>query len=136
VTASPRKVTTPPPALLEDVARRFHEHQLGAPLSLLEPLMCHDAEMVLFANMLRPLRGRRTIISTVAVGRASETYRAAVRSFEWLDPQTVLVTGHVRVPGTAPPPRARIQGGSRGQGGLRHSPPSGPPGLDDLARRT
>jgi hypothetical protein len=82
--------------VLEDVARRFHEHQLGAPLSLLEPLMCHDAEMMLFANMLRPLRGRRTIMSAVAGGRASETYRASVRAFEWLDQRTLLVTGHVR----------------------------------------
>ena len=82
--------------LLEEVARRFHEHQLGAPLELLEELMCDDAEMVLFANMLQPLRGRSTIIATVARGRASEAYRASVRSFEWLDQRTLLVGGYVR----------------------------------------
>jgi hypothetical protein len=80
----------------EDVARRFHEHQLGAPLGLLEELMCEDAEMVLFANMLRPLRGRSNIIATVARGRASETYRASVRSFEWLGQDVLLVRGYVR----------------------------------------
>jgi hypothetical protein len=85
-----------PKRALEDVARRFHEHQLGAPLGLLEELMCDDAEMVLFANMLRPLRGRSEIIATVARGRASATYRASVGSFEWLDRDVVLVRGHVR----------------------------------------
>jgi hypothetical protein len=50
----------------EAVARRFHEHQLGAPLEPLASLMCEDAEMVLFANMLQPLQGRSTIIATVA----------------------------------------------------------------------
>ena len=52
--------------------------------------------MVLFANLLRPLRGRDTIIRTVARGRASEAYRARVKAFEWLDGRTALVSGQVR----------------------------------------
>jgi hypothetical protein len=58
--------------------------------------MCEDAEMVLFANLLRPVKGRARIIEAVSKGRASDAYRAAVRSFEWLDESTLLVTGKVR----------------------------------------
>ncbi len=52
--------------------------------------------MALFANMLQPLRGRTTIIRTVARGRASEAYRASVHGFEWLGDRTLLVSGRVR----------------------------------------
>ena len=73
-----------------------HEHQLGAPLEVLEALMHEDAEMALFVNHLRWISGRANILAAVGSGRASDAYRAAVRWCEWLDEDTLLVSGRVR----------------------------------------
>jgi hypothetical protein len=90
------QLVPPDLSILESVARRFHEHQLRAPLEELAELMHEDAVMALFVNHLRPVSGRSNILGAVGGGRASDAYRAAVRSCEWLDAETLLVSGWVR----------------------------------------
>ena len=58
--------------------------------------MHEDAVMALFVNHLQPVSGRANILAAVGSGRASDAYRAAVRSCEWLDGRTLLVSGWVR----------------------------------------
>jgi len=58
--------------------------------------MHEDAVMALFVNHLQPISGRANILAAVGSGRASDAYRAAVRSCEWLDASTLLVSGWVR----------------------------------------
>jgi hypothetical protein len=81
---------------LAAAARRFHERELEDPPDRIAALIHEDAEMTLFANHLRPLRGRRTIMAGLARGRDAEIYQAEVERCELLGDNVLLVTGQAR----------------------------------------
>jgi hypothetical protein len=81
---------------MEETARRFHERQLDDPPERIAALMCEDAEMKLLVHDLKPLRGRRAIMSALAEGREAELYSAEVNRCETLDEDTILVCGQAR----------------------------------------
>ena len=84
------------PEALEQVARHFHEHEIHDPPDRIASLICEDAEMVLLVNHLRPLRGRQAILDALARGRAAEIYSAWIDRTQWLDDDTLLLSGNAR----------------------------------------
>jgi hypothetical protein len=86
-------------AQLEDasaIARRFHERQLEDRPDLIAALIHEHAEMTLFANHLRPLRGRAEIMDALARGREAEIYQAEVERCEVVIPDVLFVRGQAR----------------------------------------
>jgi hypothetical protein len=81
---------------LEATARRFHERQLEDRPDRIEALIHEDAEMTLFVNYLRTLRGRRAIMAALARGRDAEIYQAEVELCELLSDDILLVRGQAR----------------------------------------
>jgi hypothetical protein len=86
----------PPSAVLEAIARRFHERQLEEPPERLAKLIHEDAEMMLVVNDFRPVRGRDQIIASLADARHRMIYSADVDRCEALAPTTLLLRGHAR----------------------------------------
>jgi hypothetical protein len=81
---------------LADIAHRFHERELEDPPDRIAALIHEDAEMTLFANYLRTLRGRRLIMAALARGRDAEIYQAEVEHCELVGPDILLVRGQAR----------------------------------------
>ncbi|MGE5274120.1 MAG: hypothetical protein ACM3QU_10255 [Verrucomicrobiota bacterium] len=81
---------------LEEVARHFHEHEIHDPPDRIAALICEDAEMVLLVNHLRPLRGKHAILDALVRGRAAEIYSAWIDRTQWLDEDTLLLSGNAR----------------------------------------
>jgi hypothetical protein len=83
-------------AYLEDVARRFHEHQTDHLPSRLAEVVHPDAEMTLLIAHLRPLRGRQEVMDALERGREAEYHSAYIDRVEWLDDGALLLTGQAR----------------------------------------
>jgi len=81
---------------LEKAARRFHEHQTEDSPNSLGELVHPDAEMTLLIAHLEPLHGRDEIMLALARGREAEYHSAQVEEYEWLDDNTVLLSGQAR----------------------------------------
>jgi hypothetical protein len=88
----------PPAAVLEEIARRFHERQLEEPPERLAKLIHEDAEMALVVNDFRPVRGRDQIIASLADARHQMIYSAEIEHCEALDPTTLRLRGQARYP--------------------------------------
>ncbi|MGE5272212.1 MAG: hypothetical protein ACM3QU_00340 [Verrucomicrobiota bacterium] len=87
---------SPPAAVLEAIARRFHERQLEEPPERVAKLIHEDAEMALVINDFRPVRGRDRIIASLADARHQMIYSAEIERCEALDSTTLLLRGQAR----------------------------------------
>ena len=93
---SPESGTHPSVAVLEAIARRFHERELEEPLERLAKLIHPDAEMALVLNDFRPVRGRDQIMEVIAQARHRMIYSAEIEACEVLAPATLLLRGQAR----------------------------------------
>jgi hypothetical protein len=94
---SPESGTHPSVAVLEAIARRFHERELEEPLECLAKLIHPDAEMALVLNDFRPVRGRDQIMEVIAQARHRMIYSAEIEACEVLAPATLLLRGQAPI---------------------------------------